>query len=143
MRHSIAGRSTVAPTTVRASFSLFAVAATGGVIREVGVFNTTSIAVTLSLVRFTNASGVGAALTKVDYDPNNISQMTGFAGHTTDGAVGSPFRQVILAPAVGSGVIWTFGDNGIRINSGTANGIGIICPIGTGQVLEYYMDWDE
>lgn len=143
-RHSIAGRSTVAGTTLRAIASLFAVASRNGKLREVGVFNTTSTAVAASLVRFTNATGVGAALTEVQYDElSPAPNCTGFAGHTADGAVSSPFRQASLPAAVGGGVIWTFGDTGILIAAGTANGIGIICPTGTGQILDYYFDWDE
>jgi hypothetical protein len=143
-RFSIAGRSTVAGTTLRAIASLFAIASRTMKLREVGVFNTTSTAVAVSLVRFTNATGVGAGLTEVSYDeagpaPNG----TGFAGHTADGAVGSPLRQASLAAAIGSGVIWTFGDTGIIVAAGTANGIGVICPTGTGQILDYYFDWDE
>lgn len=143
-RMSIAGRSTVAGTTLRAIASLFAIASRTMKLREVGVFNTTSTAVAVSLVRFTNATGVGAGLTEVQYDeagpaPNG----TGFAGHTADGAVGSAIRQASLGAAIGSGVIWTFGDTGILVAAGTANGIGIICPVGTGQILDYYFDWDE
>lgn len=143
-RFAIAGRSTVAGTTLRAIASLFAIDSRTMKLREVGVFNTTSTAVAVSLVRFTNATGVGAGLTEVAYDeagpaPNG----TGFAGHTGDGAVGSPLRQASLGAAIGSGVIWTFGDTGIIVAAGTANGIGIICPTGTGQILDYYMEWDE
>ena len=143
-RFAIAGRSTVAGTPLRAIASLFAIASRTMKLREVGVFNTTSTAVAVSLVRFTNATGVGAGLTEVAYDeagpaPNG----TGFAGHTGDGAVGSPLRQASLGAAIGSGVIWTFGDTGIIVAAGTANGIGIICPTGTGQILDYYMEWDE
>lgn len=143
-RFAIAGRSTVAGTTLRAIASLFAIASRTMKLREVGVFNTTSTAVAVSLVRFTNATGVGAGLTEVAYDeagpaPNG----TGFAGHTADGAVGSPLRQASLGAAIGSGVIWTFGDTGIIVAAGTANGVGIICPTGTGQILDYYMEWDE
>ncbi len=143
MRHSIAGRSTVAGTTVRAIASVFSIAAVGFKLREVGIFNTTTTAVAVALVRFTNATGVGAGLTEVDYDAANPAQCTGFAGHTADGAVGSPFRYASLGAAIGSGIIWTFGDSGILCPVGTANGIGIICPTGTGQVLDYYVDWDE
>jgi len=123
--------------------SVFAIAATGCKIREVGVFNTTTTALAVSLVRFTNATGVGAGLTEVDYDAANVAQCTGFAGHTADGAVGSPFRQASLGAAIGSGVIWTFGDSGLLIPVGTANGFGIITPTGTGQICDYYIDWDE
>jgi len=143
MRHSIAGRATVVGTTLRAIASLFATATVGGKLREVGIFNTTAVALAVSLVRFTNATGVGAGLTEVDYDPANPAQLTGFAGHTADGAVGSPFRQGSIGAAIGAGIIWTFGDSGILIPVGTANGIGIIIPTGTGQILDYYYDWDD
>lgn len=143
MRHSIAGRSTVVGTTLRAMASLFATATVGAKIREVGVFNTTSTAVAVSLVRFTNATGVGAGLTEADYDAASPAIATGFAGHTADGAVGQVFRQAALGAVVGSGIIWTFGDSGLLIPVGTANGIGIICPTGTGQICDYYIDWDE
>jgi hypothetical protein len=145
MRASVAGRSTVAGTTLRAVASLFGTATKGFRLREVGVSNTTSTAVAIALVRFTNATGVGAGLTEVQWDAEHdpVPTITGFAGHTADGAVGSPLRQFTLAGAAGSGIIWTFGDSGIIVNIGTANGLGIICPTGTGQILDYYYDWEE
>lgn len=145
MRCSVAGRSTVVGTTLRAIASLFSTASKAFRLREVGVFNTTTTAVAVSLVRFTNATGVGAGLTEIQWDAEHdpVPTVTGFAGHTADGAVGSPFRQAPLGAVVGSGVIWTFGDSGICVNIGTANGIGIICPTGTGQILDYYYDWEE
>lgn len=142
-RHSVANRSTVAGTTLRAIASVFATASVGFTLREVGVFNTTTTAVAVALVRFTNATGVGAGLTEVDYDAAKPVIATAFAGHTGDGAVGAAFRQAALGAAIGSGVIWTFGDSGILVPVGTANGIGIICPTGTGQILDFYYDWDE
>lgn len=143
MRHSIAGRSTVVGTTVRAGASVFSSATFGGKIREVGVFNTTSTAFAVACCRFTNATGVGAALTEFDYDPANPAQCTGFAGHTADGAVGPNVRYASVGAAVGAGVIFTFGDSGLLLPVGTANGFGIICPTGTGQIFDYYIDWDE
>jgi hypothetical protein len=112
--------------------------------REVGVFNTTANAVAVSLVRFTNATGVGAGLTEVSWDLDDGTPLcTAFAGHTADGAVGAAIRQATLGGVVGSGVIWTFGGGGFEIQQGTANGMGIICPTGTGQILDYYYDWEE
>lgn len=142
MRHSVAGRS-IAGTSLRAIASVFSAAAIGFKLREVGVFNTTNTAVAVALVRFTAATNVGAGLTEADYDAANPTGVTAFAGHTGDGSVGQVFRQGTLGAAAGSGIIWTFGDSGILIPVGTANGIGIICPTGTGQILDYYYDWDE
>lgn len=143
-RFSIAGRSTVAGTSARAVASLFAVANIRARLVECGFFNTTSTALAISLVRFTNATGVGAGLTEAEYDENSAApSCTGFAGHTGDGGVGQVLKQAALGAAIGSGVIWTFGDGGIIIQPGTANGIGAICPTGTGQILDYYYVWDE
>lgn len=143
-RYSIAGRATVAGTAVRAQASLFASASVGGKIREVGVFNTTATATAIGLIRFTNATNVGAGLTEAEYDENAVApSCTGFAGHTGDGGTGQVIRQASLGAAIGSGVIWTFGDTGLIIQPGTANGIGIHVPTGTGQICDYYIDWDE
>jgi len=143
-RNSIAGRSTVVGTSARAIASLFAIAARTVKVREVGVFNTTATALAAALVRFTNATGVGAGLTEAPWDTEGpVPNATGFAGHTADGAIGGVIRQASLPAAIGGGVIWTFGDTGLVIPAGTANGVGIICPTGTGQILDYYIDWDE
>ena len=130
---------------MRAIASVFAVSGHGFRLRECGAFNTTVTDVAIALVRFTNATGVGAGLTEVQWDVEHdvTPTMTAFAGHTADGAVGSPLRQAYLGAAKGAGVIWTFGDYGICVNAGTANGIGIICPTGTGQILDFYYDWEE
>ena len=144
MRFAVAGRSTVAGTTVRAMASLYATAAKRPKILEIGVFNTTVTALAIAVVRFTNATGVGAGLTEVCLeDPVSVAIATGFAGHTADGAVGSPVRQASLGAAVGSGVIFTFGGRGFEIPEGTANGVGIITPTGTGQICDYYIEWDD
>lgn len=141
--HSVAGRATVVGTTLRAVASVFSSAAAGFVLREVGVFNTTTTAAAVSLVRFTAATNVGAGLTEADWAAANVAAATGFAGHTGDGTVGQVIRQAAVGAAIGSGVIWTFGGTGIIVPVGTANGIGIICPTGTGQILDYYYDWEE
>ena len=145
MRCSVANRSTVVGTSLRAIASVYSTATKGFRLREVGVFNTTANAVAVSLVRFTNATNVGAGITEVQWDAEHdpVPVCTAFAGHTGDGAVGSALRQASLGAAIGSGVIWTFGEMGICVNIGTANGIGIICPTGTGQILDFYYDWEE
>lgn len=142
--YSIAGRSTIAGTTVRGQFSLYAPAGNDLIVREVGIFNTTVTAFAATLARFTNATGVGAGLTESKWDPgSSAANGTGFAGHTADSAVGELFRQLSVGAAIGSGVIWTFGGRGLRIAAGTANGLGVIIPTGSGQVVDYYLDWEE
>lgn len=143
-RFSVAGLSTVAPTTVRAAASVFAVASRALWIKEIGVFNTTATSAYVALCRFTNATGVGAGLTEVaDNEEASAVVGTGFAGHTADGAVGANFRYGALPAAIGGGIIWTFDGKGIRVAPGTANGVGIICPSGTGQIVTYHICWEE
>lgn len=143
-RFAIAGRSTVVGTAARAQASVFAPASSSGKVRELGLFNTTAVAFAAALARFTNATGVGAGLTEAEYDEDAPPPLcTGFAGHTADGAIGQVFRQASIGAAVGSGVIWTFGDTGLVIQPGTANGIGPLIPTGTGQIGDYNVDWDE
>ena len=143
-RYSFGMRGTVVGTGVRAMLSLFGIAGVGGAIREVGVFNSTTTALAVALARLTNATGVGAGQTEGEYDENGPPpSCTIFAGHTADGAVGQVFRQCSIGAAVGAGIIWTFGDKGLIIQPGTANGIGIIVPVGTGQLCDCYIDWEE
>jgi len=143
-RYAIAGRSTVVGTTVRAIASLYSTAAVTARVVEVGVFNTTAVAVAVAFVRLTNATGVGAGLTESKYRPDSVAATcTGFAGHTADSAVGDVLAYASLGAAVGAGVIWTFGDGGVELLIGTANGAGVICPVGTGQILDYYYVFDE
>src|SRR3990172_4501991 len=136
MRYTFGMRSTVVGTSARAMMSLFGIAGVGGRLREVGVFNTTTTAVAIALARFTNATGVGAGQAEGEYDENAAApSCTVFAGHTADGGVGQILRQATLGAAAGAGVIWTFGDSGIVIQPGTANGLGILTPTGTGQLF--------
>jgi len=143
-RYAIAGRSTVVGTTTAAIASLFGTASVGGRIVEIGITNTTAVAVAAAVVRFTNATNVGAGLTEAEYDENLPPPLcTGFAGHTGAGGTGQVIAQVTLGAAVGAGFVWTFGAGGLAIAVGTANGIGVTCPNGTGQILDYYYFWDE
>ena len=144
-RYSIAGRSTVVGTSARAQFSLFATASVIARIREIGVFNTTAVALAVAVARFSAATNVGSGLTEEKMDPLTVAaSCTGFAGHTGDGTVsGSPVRQGSLGAAIGSGIVWTFGGDGLILPAGTANGVGVIVPTGTGQITDYYLEWEE
>lgn len=142
-RHSVAGRSTVAGTAARGIASIFSAAAVGFRLREVGIFNTTTTACAAALVRFTNTTGQGAALTEAEWDAINLPAVTGFAGHTADAGIGDVLAQCSLGAAIGAGMVWTFGEMGIVVPVGTSNGLGVTCPTGTGQVLDYYFVWDE
>lgn len=143
-RYSIAGRSTVAGTAARAQFSLFAVAAVSCRIREIGITNTTSTAFAAAVAFFTAATNVGAGLTETKWDPlSAAASCTGFAGHTGDGTAGNVVAQASIGAAIGAGIVWTFGGDGLLIPVGTANGVGVIVPTGTGQITDYWLVFDE
>lgn len=141
-KFGVAGRATVAGSNVRAQASVFAPASSNGKVLEAGIFNSTVTAFAAALQRFTNATGVGAGLTEAEDDEDAPPPLcTGFAGHTADGAVGQVFKQSAVGASIGSGIIWTF--TGLVIQPGTANGIGLTVPTGTGQVGDYGIDWME
>lgn len=143
-RYSVAERSSIAGTSLRGQFSLYSPAGSGGAVRQVGLFNTTATAFAAALARFTATGTQGAGLTEAEYDENAPPPlMTAFAGHTLDATVGQRFAQISLGAAIGSGVIWTFGERGLVIAPGTGNGVGPIIPTGTGQISDFEMHWDE
>lgn len=143
-RCSVSGRSTIVPTTARPGVSLYATAAVRPKIKEIHLFNTAATAFVAGLIRLTNATGVGAGLTEVSEDDTDHTIVaTGFAGHTGDPGLGTELRRSSLGAAIGAGIIWTFSEQGLHIPSGTANGVGIYCPSGTGQTFDYTILWDE
>ena len=142
-RAAAAGRTSAVPTAARGP-SVYATANVKPRIREIGVFNTTATAVAVAVVRATTTGTQGAAMTEVCLnDDTHVIIATGFNTHTADATVGSPVRQASLGAAVGSGVIFTFGDMGLALDNATTAGIVITCPTGTGQHLDFYIEWDE
>jgi hypothetical protein len=140
-----AGVKTTAGSTTLPIISLYAVAGCAPKIREVGLFNTTANAVDLKLVRLTTAGTQGAGITEAKYDPDsNTAQCTAFTTHSGNPTLGDDLGyRASLADAIGAGVIWTFGDTGIRVPTGTGNGVGVIVENGTGQACQAYIVWDE
>ncbi len=141
-----AGVKTSAGSTTLPLISLYSIAAVGAKIREIGLFNTTTTAVDVKLVRLTSAGTPGTGLVEGEHDPDGVSaSCTAFTTHSsTPPSLGDDLGyRASLGAAIGAGVIWTFGDNGIRTPVGTANGVGVIIENGTGQALQAYIVWDE
>ena len=145
-RYSSGARSTGPGTNLLPTLSLYAAAAVGGRIRELGLFNTTAVACAVALYRLTTAGTSNAISSVGKHDPASAAaSCTPRDTHTSTGpTVGDNLGyRASLGAAIGSGVIWTFGDSGLLIPVGTANGIGIIVPTGTGQILDWWVTWDE
>lgn len=141
-----AGVRTGAGSTTLPLISLYGVANIGGRIREIGLTNTTAIAVAVMLARFTTAGTPGTGLVEAKHDPNSpAASLTAFTTHSsTPPTLGDDLGyRAALGAAVGAGVIWTFGESGLLVPTGTANGVGVLIATGTGQVLDAYIVWDE
>ena len=143
-RYSAGVKSSAGSTTLPLA-SLYAAAAVGAKLREIGVFNTTSTALDVKLVRLTTTGTQGSGLTEGKHDPESASaSCTAFTTHSGNPTLGDDLGyRASLGAAVGAGVIWTFGDQGLRVPVGTANGIGVIIENGTGQPCQITLVWDE
>ena len=142
---SVAERSTGAGSATLPVFSIFAASAVVFRVREIGVFNTTNTACAVALRRYTAQGTPGTGLTEMPWDVDTAAATaTAFNTHSiTPTFVTGNIRYASLGAAVGAGVIWTFGQGGLEVNPGTGNGIGISVPTGTGQILDFYIDWEE
>jgi hypothetical protein len=149
MRFAIGGIASAVATATLPAVTLYAGANAGGRVREVGLFNNTATEFFASLRKFSTAGTRGAGLDEFQLD----SAVSASATANCSGAdaststpptlvAGTP-RIAALPGAIGGGVIWTFPDNGLVIPPGTGNGIGILCPSGTGQLFTYYIEWEE
>lgn len=136
---------TGAGSTTLPIVSLYSAAAVAGKIREIGITNTTATAVALKLVRLTSTGTQGGVLVEAKHDPDSAAaSAAGFTTHTAAPTLGDDLGyRASLGAAIGSGVIWTFGDAGLRIPVGVANGIGVLVENGTGQACQVYLVWDE
>jgi hypothetical protein len=130
--------------------SLFAPAAANPLIYEIGVFNTTAVAVAIALRRATALGTPGTGRDELFVDDEGAASSGATAGATlVDTHTVAPtfitgnLRVASLGAAIGSGVIWTFGERGLRIPSGTGNGVCIVPLTGTGQILDIYVEWSE
>jgi hypothetical protein len=143
-----AGVKTGAGSTILPLISLFSSAVAQPNIREIGLFNTTTTAVDVKLCRLSSGPGtLGAGLAETPIDnPVAVAGCQAFTTYTagTIAQTDAGYRASIGA-AIGAGVIWSFGGEGLEIlpAAGTVNGIGVVIENGTGQALQAYLVWDE
>lgn len=141
--YAAGARSAGAGSTTLPVGSLYASANVRAIIREIGIFNTTATAVAVKLARLTTAGTPGAGLTETPDNPAQpAATATAVDTHTVAPTAVDLGRRAVLAGAIGAGVIWTFED-GLYIPAGTANGVGILVATGTGQILDWYVAWEE
>ena len=142
-RCAVAGRTDALITSTRGP-CVYATANVAPHIRSIEVFNTTTTAVAVAVVRASAAGTQGTALTEVCLTNSSATIVaTGFNTHTGNATVGSPIRQASLGAAIGAGVIWTWGPGEFVLDKATTSGVVIILPTGTGQHLDFAIEWDE
>lgn len=133
-----------AGTTVRPILGILATASVAPALREVALFNTTATACTYELVEVTGGTA-GATVTAWSHRRSSLATPTCLAKQlwTADATVTAKTGyRMVLGAAVGSAAILTFGLDGLSIDVGSTIALGLV-PIGTGQVCEVYMAWDE
>ena len=142
-RCAVADRTSAVPTAARGP-SVYATAAVRLQIRKIEVYNTTAVACAVGVERATATGTQGAALTEINLsDDSHTVIATGFNTHTADATVGGCVVQASLGAAIGSGVIWTWGPGEFIIDNATTAGVVITCPTGTGQHLDFSVEWEE
>lgn len=147
MKVSAVSAGATAGSTSLPSMSVYASANTGFILREVGIFNTTTTAARYALVRLSTLGTQGSALTKIVHGPDSTatSVSSAYATHTVGPTITGNIAPLPLGAAAGAGTILTFygENNGIYVPKGTGNGIGIVVLSGTGQVSDIYAIWEE
>lgn len=148
-RHSLGAKATGAGSTTLPTMALHGVAGNGGTVREIGIFNTTNTACDYKLVRLSSAGTPGATVTApaAQLSQNLVAAAPALVlaqAYTSTGPTLTDLGyRASLGAAIGAGVIWTFGSDGLQISNSTASGIGIVVENGTGQLCQIYFVWDE
>ena len=142
-RCSVANRTSAVPTAARGP-SGYPTANIRPQIRKIEGYNTTATAAAVGVARATATGTQGAGLTEVCLsDDSRTCIATGFNTHTADATVGASIVQASLGAQIGSGIIWTWGPGEFIIDNATTVGVVIVCPTGTGQNLDFSIEWDE
>ena len=140
----VAGRTSAVPTAARGP-SVYATAAVRPEIRSIEVYNTTAVAVAVSVHRATATGTKGTAITPhCSSDDSHVALCTGANTHSVDATLATvPVKQASLGAAIGSGIIWTWGPGEFVIDNATTAGVVIACPTGTGQHLDFSIEFVE
>ena len=121
-------------------------ASTGRVrVREIGVFNTTATACAVGLSRTTARGTQSTTQVGTPQDAADAASLANFDSawtvNPTQGAAAAMLRRAMIPAAIGGGIIWVFGPN--ELIAVSSNGIALVNPTGTGQVLDCWAVWEE
>ena len=111
---------------------------------ELHVFNTVAVTSRYQLRRLDSAGTKPVAGIHNPYDPNSpVSDAGVHNTHTIGPAMDELIELLVFGAAIGAGFIITFGDKGLLIPAGVANGIGMNLIDGVGQVIATTYVWEE
>lgn len=112
-------------------------------LRSFSVFNTTTSAVSLKLVRVTTAGTQGTALTEMQDDQADVATTAAaFNTHSVAPTITSgDLYRFMLGASVGSGLVVGFDEPGIVIPAIANNGLALVVSAGTGQICEVTFRW--
>jgi len=132
-------------TTLQPIFAVLATATVTPQIREIGIYNTTNVACSYEVVQITGGTP-GATVTAYDNRqgggaPAPATLCKGL--WTVNGTVIPCGYGARLGAADGSSMVWAFGGDGLCCALGATVGIGVVLSSGTGQLLRWYVSWDE
>ncbi len=145
---SLGFRATGPGTNLLPLASIYAIANRRLVLKEVHVVNTTAVAVAIALQRLTSAGTASAETGETQRDVDTATVIGDVRDtHTSTGpTITAGFIEAwVLGAVIGSGVVWEFKDpdRPLIVPAGTANGIGVTIPTGTGQICDVTFVWDE
>lgn len=114
-----------APTSTLPGMSIYAAATGSFRLRELWVFNTTTTAFMFALRRATTAGTAGAAVDEQEYETDGPPvTATVVNSHSVGPTLTAGFIvQASVGAAIGAAAVFSFGDNGLLVPSGTANGL--------------------
>lgn len=141
-----AGLTTTAGSTTLPLCALIGSASGRIRIVEIGVFNTTSTAVNLSLVRLSTAGTPGTAATSRLTDAGDGATAVGTLRNTYSSTAPTTTDlgiRFILPATAGVGVVFTYPDDVLTIDKVANAGIGLVVESGTGQAVMTYWRWYE
>jgi hypothetical protein len=143
-RFVVSGTASAAATATLPANSLYATAGVRPRIKEIGLVNTTSTGFYAALNRLTTTGTRGSSPTIGQItDTAQSALATVYNAHSVAPTLGTEVRRAFVGAAQGAGIVWTFAEPGLVVPNTTGDGIGIICPTGTGQVYTYWIEWEE
>lgn len=146
MSRFVAGGTTTAGSTTLPIASLYSSATTRPWLTAMHVYNLSSTAVSLRMVRLSTTGTRGTAWTSTNQTQEDLSPVgaTASTTHTAAPTISADLGyRFTLGAAVGSGVLLTWPDRFLTISSVANNGIGLVVETGTGQACQVTFEWGE